>query len=59
VSEVTETESTTIPKHVFQGRENVDWREHDEEDPDDEEMAETPPDVVMILGFDPKKEVRK
>lgn len=28
----------------------------DKEDPDDEELAETPKDVVQILGFDPKKE---
>lgn len=27
--------------------------EDTEEDPDDEELAETPPEVVMILGFDP------
>ena len=26
------------------------------EDPDDEEMKETPADVVKILGFDPAKE---
>ena len=25
-------------------------------DPDDEELAETPPDVVAQLGFDPKQE---
>jgi hypothetical protein len=23
-------------------------------DPDDEELPESPPDVVMMLGFDPK-----
>ena len=27
--------------------------EDTEEDPDDEELAETPPEVVMILGWDP------
>jgi hypothetical protein len=35
-----------------------DWRQNDalldEQDPDDQEMKETPPDVVSILGFDPK-----
>ncbi|MDQ2765249.1 MAG: hypothetical protein M3Y22_17770, partial [Pseudomonadota bacterium] len=25
-------------------------------DPDDEELPETPPDVIMMLGFDPKDE---
>lgn len=32
-----------------------DWRESltDEEDPDDDEMEETPRDVVLLLGFDP------
>lgn len=36
------------------------WRENSElkteSDPDDEELAETPKDVVEILGFDPKTE---
>ncbi len=27
----------------------------DDEDPDDEELDETPADVVMLLGFDPKE----
>jgi hypothetical protein len=32
-----------------------DWRnELDEPDPDDEELEETPADVILILGFDPK-----
>ncbi|RYF15943.1 MAG: hypothetical protein EOO77_12880 [Oxalobacteraceae bacterium] len=31
----------------------VDWRAHDEPDPDDEELPETPASVVMMLGFDP------
>lgn len=41
--------------------ESVDWRKLVEAegevdvDPDDEEMAETPPDVVAMLGFDPAK----
>lgn len=33
-----------------------DWREEapdDDRDPDDEEMAETPADVIEVLGFDP------
>ena len=34
-----------------------DWRAApDDRDPDDEELAETPPDVVKMLGFDPKGE---
>lgn len=34
----------------------VDWRKGTavDEDPDDEELQETPPDVIAILGFDPK-----
>jgi hypothetical protein len=41
--------------------ESVDWRKLVETedqidvDPDDEELAETPPDVVAMLGFDPAK----
>lgn len=33
-----------------------DWRKADVDTgpDDDEELAETPPDVVAILGFDPK-----
>ena len=32
-----------------------DWRKADDvADADDEEMKETPADVLMILGFDPK-----
>lgn len=32
-----------------------DWRNGPEiDDPDDDEMPETPPDVISILGFDPK-----
>lgn len=30
--------------------------EDTEEDPDDEELAVTPPEVVMILGWDPLDE---
>ena len=37
----------------------TDWRKTiDEEydvDPDDEELPQTPPDVVQELGFDPKE----
>jgi len=36
----------------------VDWRANrgpeDEFDPDDEELRETPPEVIEALGFDPK-----
>jgi len=35
-----------------------DWRKADtdaDDDPDDEELDETPADVLMILGFDPKE----
>ncbi|MDE2106748.1 MAG: hypothetical protein KGL39_56560 [Patescibacteria group bacterium] len=32
------------------------WRGVDDPDPDDEELAETPPDVIAGLGFDPAKE---
>lgn len=31
-----------------------DWRELDDEDPDDEELEQTPEGVLMMLGFDPK-----
>lgn len=37
-----------------------DWRKADaESDPDDEELDETPADVIAILGFDPKTEFAK
>ena len=33
-----------------------DWRDRPEEfDPDDEELYETPEDIVTMLGFDPKE----
>jgi len=38
-----------------------DWRDveiENDEDPDDEEMP-TPPDVVLILGFDPAEPEEK
>jgi hypothetical protein len=44
------------------GKEKLpDWRKEtmDETDPDDEELDETPADVIAILGFDPKKEFKK
>lgn len=31
------------------------WREVEDEDPDDEELEETPEAVIMMLGFDPKR----
>jgi hypothetical protein len=35
----------------------ADWRKtHDEAPDDDEQLAETPADVVAMLGFDPAKE---
>jgi hypothetical protein len=33
----------------------VNWQDMDDDDPDDEELAETPADVVFMLGFDPAK----
>ena len=44
------------PHFGYVGKPLPDWRtELDEyEDPDDEELAETPADVILILGFDPK-----
>lgn len=34
---------------------DVDWRSHDapDDDPDDELLPTTPPEVVAVLGFDP------
>lgn len=38
----------------------VDWRSlPDEPDPDDEPMARTPDDVVLMLGFDPADDLEK
>ena len=38
------------------GRALPDWRTApDDEDPDDEELTETPADVILVLGFDPKE----
>jgi hypothetical protein len=36
----------------------VDWEEDDTPD-DDEELSETPADVVELLGFDPLDEASK
>lgn len=35
---------------------DLEWEEYDEEDPDDEELEQTPADVVEMLGFDPLDE---
>jgi len=41
---------------VVAGSEPVDWRKMPTPfDPDDEELDETPEDVVRMLGFDPKE----
>lgn len=32
----------------------ADWKAVDVEDPDDEELEETPASVIAMLGFDPK-----
>lgn len=35
----------------------IDWRKApDAEDPDDEQLPETPVDVVKLLGFDPAED---
>lgn len=43
----------------YYGKPLPDWRKapdaDDDDDPDDEELEVTPPDVVAILGFDPKE----
>ena len=51
----------SLPTEVRIGNadaEPVDWRKSavDIGPDDDEEMAETPPDVIAALGFDPKHE---
>lgn len=35
------------------------WQDHDEHDVDDEELQHTPPDVKLMLGFDPKRFARR
>ena len=35
----------------------INWRGEPDDDGDDDELAETPPDVVAMLGFDPAEEV--
>ena len=49
---------TNIPTAHFgiAAKDAVDWRKETDEDPDDTELAVTPPDVVKMLGFDPAKE---
>ena len=49
---------TNIPTAHFgtAAKDAVDWRKETNEDPDDTELAVTPPDVVKMLGFDPAKE---
>jgi len=49
---------TKIPTAHFgtAAKDAVDWRKETDEDPDDTELAVTPPDVVKMLGFDPVKE---
>lgn len=52
-----EIESTEFHVGEFSD-EAINWRteENDAEtDPDDEELDETPADVVEVLGFDPKE----
>lgn len=34
----------------------TDWRDAPDDDPDDEQLDETPSDVVGMLGFDPAEE---
>ena len=41
------------------GKSKMDWTQHEEDDPDDEELERTPKDVKAMLGFDPKKKVTK
>ena len=50
--------SATLPDvHFGDADEPVDWQAADDElDPDDEELDETPEEVVAMLGFDPKDE---
>ncbi len=45
-----------IPDAHFGDGELPDWREEEEDDvpDDDEELDETPLDVLDMLGFDPK-----
>jgi hypothetical protein len=45
-----------LPDVTYGGKPPPDWRkaEQDETPDDDEDLAETPPDVVAMLGFDPK-----
>ena len=40
---------------VDENEEPEGWKEFVDFDPDDEEMDVTPPDVIEMLGFDPKE----
>lgn len=42
-----------LPNAYFMGKKSDEKIE--EEDPDDDTMEETPEDVIMMLGFDPKE----
>lgn len=46
-----------LPRTYFGpvSEEVVDWRNKPDVDPDDEQLAVTPPDVIRLLGFDPLK----
>lgn len=42
--------------HFGRSSDSLDWREYaDEIDPDDEELTKSPPDLIAMLGFDPKE----
>jgi hypothetical protein len=46
-----------LPDVYFGDKKPIDWREAEAEaDPDDEELNETPSDVIALLGFDPLDE---
>lgn len=48
--------SDELPEVSYGQKKPMDWRNApDEPDPDDEELPETPKDVIDILGFDPAK----
>lgn len=52
-----ELDDTDLPDAHFEGQSILpDWESDEDFDPDDEEI-ETPEDVLMMLGFDPKDEV--
>ena len=35
---------------------DTDWRQELEDDDPDDELIDTPPDVIAVLGFDPAEE---